>query len=139
MDSFRTDTGTSTVHELKRFGFIFGPLAIAISLWQAWRGHWGHVSVFAPVGTYVLIMACVRPAWIFPVRWVLEKAFKLVMWVVTNTVLALCFYLVFTPIGLVMRLCGKDLLNQGIDKEAPSYWITRANRDFDPGHYKKQF
>ena len=125
--------------ELRKFGFIFGPLAVAISFWQAWRGHWGHVYVFAPLGTYVLIMAFVRPSWIFPVRWVMESVFRCVMWIVTNTVLALCFYLVFTPIGLGMRLFGKDLLNRKIEKDAPSYWIRRANRDFDPEHYKKQF
>lgn len=125
--------------ELKRFGLIFGPLAIMISIWQASKGHWGHVYFFAPAGLYAFVMAFIKPQWIYPLRWLLETAFKLLMWIVTNTVLVLCFYLVFTPIGFFMRLMGKDFLEQKIDVTAESYWSAHEKQDFDPEHYKKQF
>jgi hypothetical protein len=53
--------------------------------------------------------------------------------------LILCFYFVFTPIGFLMRLMGKDLLHQKFDSAAESYWILRHKQDFDPQHYRKQF
>jgi len=134
-----TNTATGTDTELKKFGLIFGPLAIAISIWQVTRGHWGHVYFFAPAGCYALVMALIKPRWVYPLRWVMETAFKALMWVVTTLTLALCFYLVFAPIGLIMRLFGKDLLSQRIDPEAATYWIEREARAFDPQHYTKQF
>ena len=133
--------GTSTITdtELKKFGLIFGPLAIAISIWQATKGHWGHVYFFAPAGLYAFLMAWIQPRWIYPLRWLLETVFKIFMWLMTNMVLILCFYLVFTPIGLIMRLMGKDLLHQDLDVTAKSYWVTHDRQEFDPEHYKKQF
>ncbi len=87
-----------TDRELRKFGFIFGPLAITLSIWQASIGHWGHVYFFAPAGVYALTMAFINPRWIYPLRWFLEKAFKVVMWLITRIFLVICFYLVFTPI-----------------------------------------
>ena len=43
-------------------------------------------------------------------------------WINTRLILFIIFYLVFTPIGLVMRLFGVDLLDKKIDKNKNSYW-----------------
>ncbi len=124
--------------ELKRFGLIFGPAALVLSCWQAWRAHWVHVGIFAPLGAYALAMAIFRPGWVFPVRWLLETMVKLVMWAVTNLALIITFYLVFTPIGLILRLAGRDLLNQKRD-ETETSWQDPDHTTFDPGHYHRQF
>jgi len=39
----------------------------------------------------------------------------------------LIFFLVVTPIGLFMRLIGKDLVNLKYNKKIKSYWISRKN------------
>ena len=38
---------------------------------------------------------------------------------------ALLFYAVVTPLGLLMRLTAKDPLRLGLDERAESYWIAR--------------
>ena len=35
------------------------------------------------------------------------------------------FFLVITPIGIFMKLLGKDLLNNKYDNKKNSYWIDR--------------
>jgi len=35
------------------------------------------------------------------------------------------FFLTVTPTGMIMRLLGKDILNQKINKTIKSYWIKR--------------
>ena len=35
------------------------------------------------------------------------------------------FFLVITPIGIFMKLLGKDLLNNKYDNKKKSYWIDR--------------
>ncbi len=42
--------------------------------------------------------------------------------VVWYTVLAILFYLVITPIALVMRLLGRDPLTRRLEPSRPSYW-----------------
>ena len=46
--------------------------------------------------------------------------------VVSHVVLALVYYLVLTPIGLAMRLLGRDPLNRRFDPKAASYWTARG-------------
>jgi len=45
--------------------------------------------------------------------------------VVSHVVLALVYYLVLTPIGLAMRLFGRDPLSRRFDPRASSHWIPR--------------
>ena len=39
--------------------------------------------------------------------------------------LALVYYLMVTPIGLVFRLLGRDPMHRTFDRSAASYWIRR--------------
>ena len=47
--------------------------------------------------------------------------------VVSHVVLAIIYYLVFTPIGLIMRLLRYDPLSRRSDAQAPSYWKEGTN------------
>lgn len=60
-------------------------------------------------------------------------------WVNTRILLFLFFYLVITPVAVVTRLIGKDLLAQRIDPDADSYWIVKEVPPFDPTSYRRQF
>ena len=57
--------------------------------------------------------------------------------VVAPLVMALIFFTVFTPVGIVVRLFGVDLLKQKIDKQAKSYWVSRE--ELPPTSMKNQF
>ncbi len=46
-------------------------------------------------------------------------------WVVTHILLTAIFVLVVTPIGLLLRLLGKDPLARRIEPAADSYWVER--------------
>jgi len=50
--------------------------------------------------------------------------------------LAVLFYLFFTPVAFILRLFGKDLLNKKLDKNKESYW---TNRETQPESMKNQF
>lgn len=59
--------------------------------------------------------------------------------VVSHVVLAVVYYLVLTPIGLVMRLAGHDPMCRRFDPAAPSYWVERPHAPVDPRRYFRQF
>jgi hypothetical protein len=59
--------------------------------------------------------------------------------VVSHIVLAAVYYLVLTPIGLIMRLFGYDPMRRGFDREAASYWVERPAAAAEPRRYFRQF
>ncbi|MGH6610354.1 MAG: SxtJ family membrane protein [Burkholderiaceae bacterium] len=59
--------------------------------------------------------------------------------VVSPLVLGIMFFLVVTPIGLVMRLFGKDLLRLRFEKAASTYWIDRSPPGPKPDSIDHQF
>ncbi len=46
-------------------------------------------------------------------------------WVVSHALLAVVFYLVLTPIGVVLRRVSGDPLGRRLGPARPSYWIER--------------
>jgi len=46
--------------------------------------------------------------------------------IVSPIIMAVIFFLVVTPIGLLMRLFGKDVLNLKLNKKKSSYWIEKV-------------
>ena len=45
--------------------------------------------------------------------------------IISPIVMTAVFFVVVTPIGIIMRLVGKDLLKLKIYKNFDTYWITR--------------
>jgi len=58
--------------------------------------------------------------------------------VVSFVVLAAIYYLVFTPVGLLLRLFGYDPMHHRRDAGAASYWVTREPAE-DVRRYFQQF
>jgi hypothetical protein len=59
---------------------------------------------------------------------------------VSRIILTIIFFLVMTPLGLIMALVGKDPMERKIDPEASSYWLARENeKDQSIERYEKQF
>ena len=60
-------------------------------------------------------------------------------WFNTRLILGLIYFLLFTPIALIFKITGKDLLDKKIDKKAKSYWNIRERVPFDPSRVENQF
>ncbi|WP_221031921.1 SxtJ family membrane protein [Actomonas aquatica] len=80
--------------------------------------------------------------WIVPpaVRWVYLAAIYItspIGFVLSHVILGLVYYLVLTPIGLIMRALGRDPLERRYDPTQTSYWKPRAGQR-PPASYLKQ-
>lgn len=65
-----------------------------------------------------------------------------VSWLISHIILALIFFVVATPIALLMRATGRDPMKRSFDKGAQSYWAPRPSRSggkTDPTRYFRQF
>jgi hypothetical protein len=58
--------------------------------------------------------------------------------VLSFVILALVYYLVLTPTGLLMRLAGRDPMARRFDPRAESYWSPRPEPP-DSARYFRQF
>lgn len=128
-----------TKKELRKFGIAMALFLGAIASIRLWRGHPVSARVLYALVVYALLSIAFLPAALRPTYRILMKVAHALGWFNTRLILVVLFYLVFTPIGLVLRLFGKDLLNRKIDPEAESYWIPRPKEPFDRKRYERQF
>jgi len=90
------------------------------------------------VAAVVAVLGLTVPRLIWPLYVVWMAATLPVGWVVSHVVMAAVFYLVITPIGLIMRVCGRDPMERQFDKEASTYWKRRPERS-ETRRYFRQF
>jgi hypothetical protein len=88
-------------------------------------------------GVVLGLLAVVRPTVVRPIAqgwaWIGHVLGRLT----TPIILAVVFALVVVPLGLLMRVFGQDLLRLRRDPRAPSYWIERKKRTFDPSDFER--
>ncbi len=129
-----------TLRQLRQFGWI----------WMAFVTFFGAVAWFkfdSPVlarGLWVAAIAVPVLGWAVPkfMRFVFLGMSYLawpIGFVVSHLVLAGVYYLVLTPIGLLMRLFGYDSMKRTFDREATSYWVSRSPDEVDPKRHFRQF
>ena len=58
--------------------------------------------------------------------------------VVSHVILGAIYYLVFTPIGLLLRAAGKDPMQRAFDRNAKTYWVEH-DPHADARRYLRQF
>ena len=122
----------------RRFGLTLAGLGAAIGAARLWRGQPYAVWWIAAA----LILAFLGLFWAVPLRplnrlWL--RLGLLLYRVVNPVVMALLFYTTIVPIGLLMRLRGKDLLRLRRDPEATSYWLVRDPPGPAPESMQNQF
>jgi hypothetical protein len=125
------------------FGIIGIVLLLAHSGWfrfnfaegfqtQGWRWFLGAgIVLFVLSRIAYPLMKPIHIAW-------MTLAFAL-GWFNTRLLLGIFFFLILTPIGVLLRLFGRDLLDQKIDRQATSYWKKRDLSKFDPKHATRTF
>ncbi len=84
------------------------------------------LGIFLPLALKPFYMAWMKLAFILS-------------WINTRLILVIIFYLLFTPLGILMRLFGKDLLEKRIDRNKDSYWRKREVKAFQQTDYEHQF
>ena len=50
-------------------------------------------------------------------------------WMVSFVLLAVCYFVLLMPLGLVFRLVGRDALCRKFDRAAKSYWLAHRPPD----------
>lgn len=122
----------------RAFGVVMAGAFLVIALWPLLHGEsvrWWASCVAAPFA----LAALLRPALLAPLNRLWIRLGVLLGRVVGPVALGILFYGVFTPLGIVMRLSGKDPLRLKLDAGAQTYWIERLPPGPPPDSMTNQF
>jgi len=119
----------------RSFGFLFFVVFFVISLWPLKSQ--GDLRIWTLVLSLLfLILGALNSKLLTPFNKLWFKFGILLGSIVSPIVMGAVFFIVVTPVGLIMRFLGKDLLRINKSKPVSTYWI---NRDKQKNSMKKQF
>ena len=90
-------------------------------------------------GIALLAAALLRPSLLAPLYRVWFQFGLLLHRIISPVVLGIMFFIVITPIGILMRTFGKDPLHLRHRSEVTSYWIPRIPPGPPPDTLRDQF
>lgn len=101
----------------RAFGWTFSGVFLIVAFFQPW------LLLAAALTAAVTLY---RAHWLAPAKRAWMKFGELLHHVVSPLVLGLIFFAVFAPVGIFMRLIGRDAMNRAWDPAAKSYWTDRT-------------
>lgn len=112
------------------FGFVFTVVFLVISLLPLFDD--GPIVYWAAAVALAFgLLTLFAPNLLRPLNFIWFKFGMLLGAIVAPLVMMVIFYIVMTPIGLTMRLAGKDPLRLKKNTGKDSYWIKR---EYDADH-----
>jgi saxitoxin biosynthesis operon SxtJ-like protein len=121
---FRQSQEPATGSSDRSFGLVFAGFFAVLTLHSWWRAGraW---PIYLAIAAVFLTAALARPSLLRGLNRAWTKLGSILGAIVTPIVMGLLFFLVVTPIGLLIRLFGKDTLRRRGPRQGDSYWIAR--------------
>jgi len=122
----------------RAFGWVFVTVFLIIALWPLVSG--GELRWWSLMVSGLVLLATVAAPSLLSMPNRLWLRFGLLLHrIVSPVVLAVMFYLVVTPTGLLMRVFAKNILRLRRETAAESYWIKREPPGPRPDSMPHQF
>jgi len=115
------------------FGITFSVVFLIIALWPLLDGSNLRTWSLITSAAFVMISLTFPNVFTYLNLWWIKLGYFLGK-IVSPIVMGIVFFIIVTPIGLLLRLFGKDILR--LKRNKNSYWI---NRDYKIQSMKKQF
>ena len=118
----------------KSFGIVFFILFFLISFYPLLNNQ--SIRIWALlISLLFLILGILNSKILTPLNLIWFKLGIFLGKIISPLIMGIIFFLVVTPIGIILRLCGKDVLNLKKNKKE-TYWINKPTTKND---MKKQF
>ena len=119
----------------KSFGLLFFVVFLIIGLWPLKNGE--SLNFYFIIASVVfLILGLLNSKLLSPLNKSWIKLGEILGIIIAPIVMALVYFVILTPISIIVRVFGKDLLGLKFLKEKDTYWIKRKKI---LGSMKKQF
>ncbi len=118
----------------RSFGILFFIVFLLIAIWPVFNGETFRIWSLS-LSVIFLILGLLNSKLLSPLNKIWVKFGELLGKIIAPIVMGVVYFIVLTPIGLFMRLLGKDLLNLKFSN-VRTYWIKREK---NIGSMKRQF
>ena len=119
----------------RSFGLLFFVVFLAFALWPLTKANeLNYYLLFAAL--VFLVLGLLNSKILSPLNKIWIKFGELLGKVIAPIAMAMVYFVILTPISLIVRLFGKDLIGIKFKKNVNSYWIKRKK---DLGTMDKQF
>jgi hypothetical protein len=123
-----------TSKDLRQFGLIVGGVFSVIGLWpMVFRDDSPRLWAII-IGSLLIVLGAVVPRSLKQIHFVWMKVGHVLGWINTRIILGVIYYALFTPMGLIMRLMGKDSMHRVFRQDATTYRVVRSPR---PRHHMR--
>ena len=118
----------------RSFGLVFFAFFLIIGLWPIFE--YEDIRIWSIIAAFIfLILGILDSKYLTPLNRFWMKFGLFLGKIISPIVMGIVFFLVVTPIGIIMKIFRKDLLNIKHNQNQ-SYWVYRKNKF---GSMKKQF
>jgi len=119
----------------KSFGILFFVVFLGLGLWPLTNDNNPNIYLII-ISIIFLILGLLNSKLLSPLNSFWIKFGELLGKIIAPVVMAIIYFIILTPISLMVRLFGKDLLGLKFTKQIKTYWIKRKK---DLGSMNKQF
>ena len=107
----------------RSFGIVFFVVFLLIALYPLTYG--GEIRIWSAMTSLTfLVLGLLNSKFLTPLNKLWFRFGIFLGKIISPVIMGIIFFLVVTPIGLIMRLLGKDVLNLRYNK-SKSYWIEK--------------
>jgi len=119
----------------KSFGVLFFIVFLILGMWPLTKGNIINVY-FVIIAAVFLILGFLNSNLLTPLNKGWIKFGEILGLFIAPIIMALVYFIILTPISLIVRVFGKDLLGLKFNKKIDTYWIKRLK---NLGSMDKQF
>ena len=111
----------------RSFGILFFVVFLIISLWPLKNGN-NLNFYFLTASIIFLILGVLNSKLLSPLNKAWIKFGEILGLIIAPIVMAIVYFVILTPVSLIVRLLGKDLLGLKFLKGKETYWIKRNKK-----------
>ncbi len=124
--------------DLRVFGLGVGAALLLFGALALYSGrHPGLAAPLLAAGVLLVLLGAAAPGALSPAYGPWMAFARALGWFNTRLLLTLVFFLVFTPVGLLMRLFGSDPMERRFGPG--TYWRKPPPHSLGPRHFERQF
>ena len=116
------------VKQNRKFGYTVAIALLVLAVFHIFIRHHKYWWIGFAIAIVLLLLTLVMPLVLNPLRLGWDKIGHVLGTINTYVLLTVFYFLILSPLGMIMRLFGKDILKVKHSAKLNSYWESTAQK-----------